>query len=410
MSSKSASNFGLQRRDSPWRDAYVNVLSGPYDMPSTDALRQAVSKLAREHPYSRLNWSLEQTGRSWQPDRKPESIVTEGVWNDNLTTGQLLDAMNHDESLQPPLALVRYPNHLGWRMSHAIGDGGMFPVILTSVMNTAFTGRVADWPPHPAGRFPLLTAGLRTFGRHPSMIRSAIANRYDQDRTAESTINRPWAPSRRTICTVVDRDRKREMKQWAEESAPQATDFSLMMCSVLRALKRVDLTVSRDVHILVDLRRYLGAGWIDGNFIAGVPMRIVADTLPQQISATIRATKKSGRPLANQMLASLRGGRSPAPAPESIDPNSPPRITFSQVMRSPEAEKLPFLDVDRLVYTGSVEPAGPHGVTVLFVDILGATTVSAAFHDNVVDPTAIDRALKLVALNPVGLLSDSVTT
>jgi hypothetical protein len=397
--------FPLQRRDRPWTNAYVNVLSGPYAMPTAGALREAVAKLADVYPHCRLNWNLDETGKKWTADRSPESVVTEGVWDSSLTTGGVLDAMNQDPSLQPPLSLIRYPNHLGWRMSHAIGDGGIFPVILLAVMNTALTGQVADWPPRPTGRFPLLTAGLRTFARRPSMIRSAIADRYEQERTIGTVVTRPWTSSRRTICTGVSREQMSAMISWAERYAPGSTAFALLTSAVLEALRHVDLAVSRDVNILVDLRSYLGAGWVDGNFIAGVPMPIVAEVPPEQISASIRATKRSGRPLANQILTSLRAGGKAMPPATEMNVRGLPQLTFSQVINLPQAEELPFLDKDRFVYTGSVEPAGPHGVTVLFVPMFGATTISASFHDNATDPTALDRALKLVASDPVDLLA-----
>jgi hypothetical protein len=292
-------------------------------------------------------------------------------------------------------------------MSHSIGDGGAFPVILYAVMHTAITGEVADWPPQPTGRFPLLTAGVRTFGRHPSMIASAIRDRYQQDEIPESDSRRPWTPSRRSLGTVLSREKKEEMRAWADRSGTRTTDFSMLMCTVLRALSQAGIEAARDVNILVDLRGYLGQGWVDGNFIAGVPMRIVPEMSPQEISAAIRTTKKSGRPLANQMLTSSRVGDSVLPAISDVDPQQRPRLTFSQVVRNPYTESLPFLDTDWAAYTASIEPAGPHGITVLFIDIHGATTISATFHDNVIDPEIVDRALKLVSAEPLRLLPEA---
>jgi hypothetical protein len=399
--------FRVQRRDRPWLDAHVNALFGPFTMPSVDVLRDAVSRLAHAHPLSRLDSHLEGRRRYWELGRSAESIVSEGVWDDSPSLGERFDAMDHDQALLSPLALIRYPNYLGMRVSHGMGDGGILKLVLSGVMHTSTTGELVPWPPLPTGRFPLFTAALRTFGRHPGMIRSALADRYRQDIPAGPPVHRPWAPARRSAAVCISRVQREEMACWAQRFGPGSTHFSLLVSAVLRAVNRAGLAVAPDVNVIVDLRRYLKAGWIDGNFIANVPMRLDFQTAPPQIAAAVKTTMRSGRPLANQVLSSLRSGTA-APAPTTADVHLLPQVTFSHVGEIPQVDRLPVMAQPDLMCIGSVEPGGPHGVTFLFVDLPHSTWISVSFHGNVIDAALLEQALKLVADDPVALLSESV--
>jgi hypothetical protein len=183
----------------------------------------------------------------------------------------------------------------------------------------------------------------------------------------------------------------------------------LQIAVLLRALDLVGMDIDEDVRVIVDLRRYLGWQYIDGNFVAGVPMRLHSMMSPGELSASMRATMKSGRPLANQILASTRAG-GPGPMPTSVDESARPRVAFTNMGRSPEIDCLPF-DVDLPpVYAGSVPPEGPLGITFLFGESPGLLSLNATFHDNVVDADLIAAALDLAALDPIALLSGSTQT
>lgn len=407
MTAMATASFHVQRRDRPWLDAHVNALFGPFPMPSVEMLRDAVSRLAQAHPHSRLDSYLDKRRRRWQLGRSVESIVSEAGWDDSLTLGARFDAMDHDESLLSPLALIRYPNYLGMRVSHGMGDGGILKLVLSGVMHTASTGELVPWPPVPAGRFPLLHAALRTFGRHPAMIRSALADRYQQDVPEGPPVHQPWIPARKSAAVSISRAQRDEMSSWAEQFASGSTHFSLLVSATLRALNRAGLGIAPDINVIVDLRRYLGAGWIDGNFIANVPMRIGFQTPPPQIAAAIKATMRSGRPLANQVLSSLRSGKA-APPTATADIQLLPQIAFSHVGEIPEVDRLPVMMRPDVICIGSVEPGGPHGVTVLFVDLPHSTWISVSFHGNIVDASVVEQALTLLADDPVALLSEPV--
>jgi hypothetical protein len=395
------------RRDRPWVDAYVTVLVGPFEMPSIDALRGAVTVLAERYPDSRLSWSLDPANRHWRNDRTAQSIVSEQPWDDSVKLDVRLDAMASDQSLDPPLTLIRYPNAIGLKMSHAVGDGRLFLTVIAAVLHTAFSGEVVDWPVQSAGRSPLARAAFHTFGRHPALVAAAIRDRFPRPVPEPPRAVLPWTPSRRTGHATMPRERADEFFAWGKKIAPRASRFALEVALILRALEKAGIDISTDVRVIVDLRRYLGWRYIDGNFIAGVPMLISSRMSPEEISSNIKATNMSGRPLAGTLLTSTRGGIA-AHAPTSVDPEARPQVTFSNMGNSPpEIDSLPFLPDLATVYAASVPPAGPMGLTVLTGENARVMSINLTFHDNVVDPVLVGEALNLATSDPIGLLSES---
>ncbi len=266
-------SYLVERRDRPWLDSRVAYLIGPLDVPPVDRLREAVRRLCEAYPAGRLNWRLDESRRRWWADRSPEAIVTEGIWRSGLVGGRQRRGDPLDPTVPGPLALVRCENHLCLVLSHAIGDGAYATAVMPAVLHGAISGELAEWP-HRSGRFPLLTAGMRTFGRHPSMIRTAVDDRHPLAETAGSGSLQPWAPSRRAMAASFPRALRDEMISTVAGSKPKVSPFALLTCAMLRALDEAGIAVSPDVNMMVDLRRYLGAGWIDGNLVAAVPMRI----------------------------------------------------------------------------------------------------------------------------------------
>lgn len=397
----------IQRRDRPWIGNYVTVLCGPFVMPPLDELREAVAALAARYPSSRLTWRIDPTKRYWLNDRSIESVVVEREWDDVVSVSGRIDELASDESLEPPLTLVRYPNHLGLKMAHAVGDGRQFLTVMAAALHTAYSGELVQWPVKPAGRFPLATAVLRTFGKRPGVIRQTFADRSaHQVPAGPQGEGKPWTPSRRSHQTVVARDKVDELFAWGSEFAPGASKFALQMTVVLRALHQVGLDISPNVGVVVDLRRYLGWRFIDGNFIAAVPMNLNWKMSPAEVSAYIKATNTSGRPLASQILTSLRlSGEMPAPT--SVEEDGLPRVTFSNLSFAPEIDSLPFLPDVPIVYAGSVATEGPLGITILTGETSRAVVFGSTFHDNVVDPAAFAQAMDLVKADPVGLMSSA---
>jgi hypothetical protein len=376
-------------------------------MPTTDALRAAVGAISRDYPHSRLTWRLDTASWQWHDDRALESVVVERDWpGDDI--GLALDAIAGDAALTSPLCLIRYPNHIGLRMSHSVGDGRLFLTTISTVLRTALTEEVVPWPVQRANSSPLLSAAAKTFGGKPRLLRDAVRDRVAMTSSAvQQGEQQPWTPARRTIYGSLARSRADELFDWGAQFAPKASRFALLIALVLRAMRSVGMETSDDRRVLVDLRRYLGWRYIDGNFVAGVPMRIEAEMAPEELSASMRTTMSSARPLANQLLTSARS-RFATPIPvTSFDPNGLARVTFTNMGRTPEIDGLPFLTDLPPVYGGSVPPDGPFGLTVLFGDNRRMISINVAFNDNVIDADLVQRAVDAAIADPIGLVSES---
>jgi hypothetical protein len=375
-------------------------------MPSLESLRTAVSRLAAAYPDSRLSWRLDSAKQHWINDRTPESIVVERDWDDSVEPGSMLDLVVRDDTLDPPLTIIRYPNHIGLKMSHSVGDGRMFLTVIAAVMQTALTDDVAEWPAHPA-RNPLVKAMVRTFGRYPQLLVGAVRDQVPPsiDGQSRQSVVEPWSGSRRTLYGWIPRAQTDEFFSWGKEFAPKASRFALQVALILQALGQVGMQISDDVRVLVDLRRYLGWRYIDGNFVAGVPMRVHPSMTPDELTASIKTTNLSGRPLLNQLRTSWKSAGKPLPTVTNVDRSGLPMVTFSNMGRSPEIECLPFGDDRPPVYTSSVPPAGPWGITVLMGENPQVMSINVAFHDNVIDPSEVSEALKLASSDPIGLLT-----
>jgi hypothetical protein len=397
----------VQRRDRPWVDAYATVLCGPLAMPSVEALRQAVAALAARYPESRLTWRLDPEKRYWLNDRTAETIVTEGVWDDDVEVGQHLDTIAGDSSLQTPLALIRYHNHLGVKMSHGLGDARLFVTVIAAVLHSAIAGEVVPWPAEPGPKFPLVAAAWRTFGKHPKAIRATIDDRRSNsiaEVDGQPPVMKPWAPSRRTINITMPREQGDEIVAWGQKFAPGASRFGLQAAFVLRALKRVGIDVADDVRIVVDLRKYLGWKYIDGNLVAGVSMKIDSSMSPDLISAKVKATIRSGRPLAGHMVASTYGFTA-TPDITAVNVNERPRVTFTDVGHQPVIDALPFLPDAPIVWSASVQPEGPMGLTIMTGETQRLMGVVTTFHDNVVNADLVNQAMQMMKTDPIRLLS-----
>jgi hypothetical protein len=279
--------------------------------------------------------------------------------------------------------------------------------MLSSLAYASIGGEIAEWASRPGRRSPLLTAGVKTFGAHPAKIRECLQDRHPHSSDAVAGTVMPWQPSPRVIAATFDKSAADPMLAWAREQEPRPSYFALMTCALLRAFRVAGLAVAKDVSVMVDIRRYLGQDWIDGNFIANVPMPVDADTAPQHFSTMVRTTMRSGRPVASQMLSSWRLGRPgrPMPAPATaVDMGLPARITLTDIGTPPHGDRLPIVGGRLPEVYGAGVGDGPHGMTVCLGHSATSTTITVSFNDNVIDAHRVRRALGVLSADPSALV------
>ncbi|MCR5977392.1 hypothetical protein GDN83_06500 [Gordonia jinghuaiqii] len=394
MRSTMSKNPALQRRDRPWVGSVLSLLLGPVDLPPLDDVRAALVRVAAENPHARLGWQLDRVAMRWVPGEPTDAMVTEGEpWPEGTDLGDVVDALVADADDQMPLQFVRFPNHLGMVVCHALSDGRSNGAIMEAVAAAASTGDYAPIASHPSGRMPMLSAAWATFGRDPKRFRAAFADRPDRSGPPTAGVMVPWQPSRKTLYASLDGALRDETVATVKATAGKVSNFAVVAIAVIRALQGAGVEVSPVSNVVVDLRTYLDGEWINGNFLGALPIRIDEDTTILEVSQRIRSGMRSARPLAGALLSSARtGSRRHRPTiPTSVDPTAPAVVAFSDVgMRT----NIPFSDAGNPVYASSNEPDGPNGVTIVALHTKDASLLSVSFHDNVIDAGRVDAALK----------------
>ncbi|MET0898801.1 MAG: hypothetical protein ABWY45_12895 [Mycobacterium sp.] len=402
----------VSARDRPWHGAVVSTICGPFDMPSVEDLERAIVAVVQRFPHSRLSWSVDPTTWRWeipadQHSGPASAVVVERSRSGHTSMGETLDEMVRDPAVAP-LTVFRYEDHFGIRISHEYGDGRFYDQVLGALMSAATAGPMA-WDTRPGSRFPLATAVLRTFGKSPKRVLAAVADRPERPAPPITDYPRPrvpWAAARRTISVSIPDETRRQIIGWGKTSAPGASWFALLVSLLLRSAELSGLRVAEDVSVVMDLRRFLPAGAqdLDGNFVVGVPFNLNYQTPPAEIGAKIRACVKAGRPVATQAASAL-SRRHGGTAPTEVDPAQLPRATFTSIGVAPRVDALPFRGDAPSFMAGSVEPDGPHGLTFLITETSDTCTVNVSFHDNVIDTTAVEEALRLARTEPLEILA-----
>jgi hypothetical protein len=82
-------------------------------------------------------------------------------------------------------------------------------------------------------------------------------------------------------------------------------------------------------------------------------------------------------------------------------------LTISDLGDSPYLDPIPFSASEPSFFAASGKPDGPHGVTIGITHTPDTTTISANFHDNVVDAARMQQALDALAADPLRLLGET---
>ncbi|MGV9859028.1 hypothetical protein ACWDTD_10290 [Gordonia sp. NPDC003425] len=392
----------IERRDRPWLDARTVYLLGPLPVPGIDEVRRRLHAYARLNPNSRITWALSGDRRHWlvRPSL-PDDAVTQREWAPRATIEQVLDDLYQDASLPTPVSVVCYPEHIALVSTHGLWDGRNNTAMAEAVAGAAVSADYPLWQAQPGGSAPLLHAAARTFVRHPDRLLAAIRDRPKGTAPTGDPVRMPWAPAVGSAFATVPNGPLDAAVAAAAERGERISRFALLSAMLLDRCTRFGLQIEPTVNIMVDLRKYLGDQWIDGNFVATVPISVDSGVTASEVAATIRSTLKSGRPVAAQVLTSLRvgGRRAPQRPPTSVVRDAPAALTITQV-GDVSRMSLPFSDSGPAILAQTAAPAGPTGVTVAFNHSHEVTILSACAHRNVVDMELLNKVFAAMAEDP----------
>lgn len=400
----------IERRDRPWMSTRTVYMAGPLPVPPIDVVRSRLRTYARLNPTSRLTWTVSEDGRHWElHDVLPDSAVVEREWPVGTSIEQVLDRLYSDESLASPVAVVCLPEHIALVSRHGLWDGRNATTISEAVVRAAVCAEYHMWPAHASSRAPLLKAAIKTFARHPGKLRDAIADRPVEQTDSSSGTEIAWKPSMQAIVSTIPNEMIDEAIERAAAGGIKVSRFSLLSVLLLRTFDELGFEVESNVNVMADLRNYLGEGWIDGNFVATVPLRLDENSTPGELSAVLKRTLKSGRPLASSILSSMHtGGKRyvPNPLPSTIDAGRKTQLTITDLGVLPR-KPLPFTGKGPAIWAQTAPPAGPSAVTVGFTRTPDVTVVCASGYDTAIDADLLRKSIDALASDPAGVLADS---
>jgi hypothetical protein len=408
-------------RDQLMRGEAVIGIVGPIEVPDRAAFVKALYTLALCGPQTRIGLGFDLDAKNWRYDPATlaqwcdDTVLTlpavsaETVVSVASRQAWLLDA-------EHPLRFALAGDYVIQVNDHALGDGVLFVDRLAAVIRMASgEPQLPDWAVRVPGRSPLLTAATSTFVRTKGAVRALVANRRAEvvDANApDSSETESWRPDIAVLVATIPADGMANIKRWSSALDPSLSISSALIVLVRRALEQAEVPLWRDTTVIYNLRRYLPseACDVDGNFIAGLPIRVDDPNDVQAVAAGMKGHIETGRPLAALVIGVVRAAVFGVPLTLWRRVTSHPQVAlvFNNLGRAKPLETLPWrvppAERSCIIVT---RPGGPEEAIALVAMVDGVLHVTFTFHSNVFDVDRVKAALLLLETNPVALLSGS---
>lgn len=404
-------------RDQMLRGGVVIGIIGPIHVPGHSAVVAALRQIAGYGPRTRVGLKFGRGGRRWAYDEDElDGWCEELVVSIPPASAETINGVaTRQQSLvddRHPLRIVLAGDYVIQLNDHSLGDGGMFLDRLAAIIQLA-SGESGDhsWLTERSVRFPLITAAWETFSH--KKIRAALiaARRAEREIPSEegSRERIPWDPQLAIATASTSVATLKELQNWIKQTDRTVTVPVALMVALRGALVSTGIAVQRDSTMIYDARRYLPAhgGAVIGNFVTGLSVRVADPTDPVQVAAAVRVHLESARPLAAMLVGTSRYQLLRGSVPELRAVPVRPRAhivlnsmgIFRPLQRlrwkaSPENRRCAFL----------MRPASGEHITFAIVIVEGVIHLSASFHSNVFDATAVQKALRRLAEDPVAFL------
>ncbi len=448
-------------RDRAWIGRRHIMLAGPAEMPDVTAVRMAAEQLFTMKPDHRLFRRLDPNSTKWIPtpagDIRRHCVATIVPMDDPDPD----DLAGHIERLYtsavPTLPFQIYVGrqYAALSMAHCLGDGWLSTNAFPDLLRAGLDG---DPPVTLTGDetvLPLARALIGFFGRDPRRLLAAVGDsRSSRPKTTQSRFvraagtpapagtermpvaaagnspSRPVEPAPAVVARRSPGSTLADIRNWRDAHAPESTSATVLFAAARVAFDRCGLgpPAGTGVFTLIDNRRFLPAGaTVAGNFAVGLHIDPVDPADPVAISRTLRQTVTSGRSLATLCIVAAHGYRQrlpPAslslptlqrqPEPTDVRPPTHPCLVLNHLGRVPRFEQLRWIGGSAgtdpgpaapQLYSAST-PGGDDVISVKFVELRGAVSVTATFHPSSFPRSAVAAAIDLLCAGPLDLLTD----
>jgi hypothetical protein len=386
---------------------------GPFDVPSADAVREALLELAHRVPqhrvFSRLvgnRWS----GR-WVPiegralERHCEQLVSSLPPGEDDTPRQWVDRMVKPFPYDGLLHISLGSRHFVLWFAHILGDND-FQWFMPTVLRRAGGAPLPPIDLQTTNRLPLTRAMIEHFGKHPGRVAQVLRDPRPKTPAGSELVRVAQPPTYGAETRPAPPQGAAAVRAWRDENCPGVSMGNVYAAAVRAAFEAAGVEFgSPGFRVLVDARRYLPAGVAaSGNFTIAIYLEPDDPCSPEAVEAVVRRDLNNGRPLAAMAVSAAKNALGVAFAADGAPVSRLPHLTVSNLGRQRLYEELPGLEAERAAYAMASPPDGPSGITVFLAQIGACVTFNASFCTEVVDRSQVAAALELLAADPVSLL------
>lgn len=402
---------GLDMAHSHHRGALV---IGPLDLPVLPEAVERIIRLAHVGPHARVGLIPSATERRWAfaPDAAARAVTEAPPLSPGEAPTRLFDELT--ALPERPLRIVIAGDHLALDFDHGLGD----VTLLHLIVNVLVGAIDPDDLPSPHAIPPLLVASAAVAVDPRRLV--ALA-RFHRDRprapVSPPAVRRELSPRHPASASVrIPAHRVDAVRTARTESIPGTGIFSVYTVALVRGLTAAGVYLDPMVTLPFDARGALPRGWTThANFAAGLAFPIDIQTRPADLQRDMTASGRMGRPTANLALASLKMRsrsrvRRAMQAALTVPAHGPIRaeLLHSSVGHLPGRTRgWQWAGSGQPTVIGTGVPPSAAGITVTTAFVEGAITMTAAFRDDVFDPTLIRSALDSVQRHAADLVGAS---
>ncbi len=200
------------------------------------------------------------------------------------------------------------------------------------------------------------------------------------------------------------------LQDWRRSTCPDISMSGLIAAAVHRALTRHGLQMNPDgFFTLVDLRRYLPQKQAlrPGNIVKSLFIPASMDD-PSQVAAGIKETVSSARAVPALAVGALSTGLGLGSREPTITETAQTTMTFNYMMRLPGIDHIPWRDADAARFWSMSYPCSPGNLAIFACGAAGAIHFSASLVPELLDKSAVQKALRELDDIPGLLAPESV--